>query len=86
MKTSDSADNLFGKTIAAKLKIFPEQIKCLVKHEITNLIYKHKKIEVATSQTHSGNSSDTYKISQFMLHHQQIVTPTFFVLLFFSFF
>ena len=61
-KKNDSADDLFGKTFAAELKMFPEQRKCLLKHEITTLIYRYERMEVATLQMHSASFSDTEKI------------------------
>ena len=74
LKRSDSMNDLFEKTFAAQLKMFPELRKCL-KHKITNLIYRHQKMEAPTLQIHFGISLHMYEAPQSSLQRQQNVTP-----------
>ncbi len=40
-----SADEAFGNMVAAELMSFPQSIKCCIKHEINEIIYKYHKAE-----------------------------------------
>ena len=40
--TVESAEDVFGKMVAAELKTFPENLRYLVKHDINQVIYNHK--------------------------------------------
>ena len=41
-KKVEDVDDIFGKMVASKVHLFPDDVKLHVKHEINNVIYKFK--------------------------------------------
>ena len=42
--SNNGADEMFGKFIATEIKVFPENLKYLIKHEINQVIFKHQSL------------------------------------------
>ena len=58
-KKVDDADDVFGKMVAAELKEIPKERKALVKHEINNVLFKHKiNLQQSTQESTDGMSNE----------------------------
>ena len=43
-RSNNHADEMFGKFVATEIKVFPENLKYLIKHEINQVIFKHQSL------------------------------------------
>ena len=58
-RNSDSAEDVFGKWIAEELKLFPDQMQVEIKHEISDLIYRYRRISSTASQEQPQSSGSS---------------------------
>ena len=76
--STNTADDLFGKMIAAELKQIPEERKSIVKHKITDIIFRHQGSTIArTSQENQPQSRRSFEVGpEYFLQSQNIAIPT----------
>ena len=76
--STNTADDLFGKMIAAELKQIPEERKSIVKREITDIIFRHQGSTIArTSQNNQPQSTRSFEVGpEYFPQPRNIATPT----------
>ena len=76
--STNTADDLFGKMIAAELKQIPEERKSIVKREITDIIFGHQGSTIArTSQENQPQSTRSFEVGpEYFLQPGNMATPT----------
>ena len=76
--STNTADDSFGKMIAAELKQMPEGRKSIVKREITDIIFRHQGSTIArTSQENQPQNTRSFEVGpEYFLQPQNIATPT----------
>ena len=76
--STNTADDLFGKMIAAELKQIPEERKSIVKREITDVIFRHQGSTTArTFQENQPQSTRPFEVGpEYFLRPRNIATST----------
>ena len=80
-RNSDSAEDVFWKWIAEELKLFPDQMQVEIKHEISDLIYRYRRISSTASQEQlqsSGSSGLSFNMPSPFIAHQEPPEQTFY--------